>query len=140
MSEPQEFWIYDNGFIDKPVYDDEPIESNKFIHVVEYSHYQAVVKQLEAAKAEVEYYYNQRNEFAADLEVERAKSARLVEAVKLVRIQQHGIKNNWAGQWINCVKCNLHWAFGWNWNDLKPDEPCPLCRLNEALEHEAHSE
>jgi hypothetical protein len=76
-NKPREFWIYDSGTTDGPVWEDEPEDTKKCIHVIEYQYY-AELKALEAEfrwsdiKAVVENYKQQRN--AAEKENEELKA------------------------------------------------------------------
>jgi len=57
----------------------------------------------------------------------------VIEAAELVKIQNYGLRNAWAGMWMKC-DCGKLWAYGGNWNQCEPTDKCPACKLDEALE------
>lgn len=76
---------------------------------------------------------NERCKLLLEIQPLLELAAKVVEAAEVESKQTFGIKNNWCGEWIDCVNCGVPWAVGMNWNDCEPTDACPCCSLSAAL-------
>lgn len=59
--------------------------------------------------------------------------------VDLFNQERGKYRDNWAGNWCDCWNCHKPFAYGGNWNDLEPTDPCPYCATKNYLNNQGES-